>query len=148
VSTSRLQLEQHLRLPPSELLFFAEGREATVGVTSWGDRTLYVNGHPDASDSLDMATQLVLAVVPLVAEPNPEDVLVIGFGSGVTASAAARVPEVKHIDVAELEPAVLDASPAFHHVNHAVENDPRVRLVRDDARSFLVAPPRAYDAIV
>jgi hypothetical protein len=41
----------------------------------------------------------------------------------------------------ELEGAVVAASPFFHHVNHAVEKNPKVRLILDDARSHINATP-------
>jgi len=149
VSTTRLAFETKLSSGPRELDFFAEGREGTVAVVAAREaRSLLVNGHPDASDREDMATQLMLGFVPLAALRRPEDVLVIGFGSGVTAATALRVPEVRAVDVVELERAVLDAAPWFHHVNRAAERDPRLRAIHDDARSFVAATDRAYDAIV
>ncbi|HKC26220.1 MAG TPA: methyltransferase, partial [Thermoanaerobaculia bacterium] len=149
VAASRVDLEQTLRSYPNEVLFFREGRDATIGVTQTPNvRSLVVNGHPDGSDSQDMSTEVMLGVIPLAAHPRPESVLVIGFGTGVTARAAVRVPETKRVDVLEIERAVLDAAPFFAHVNGGVEKDPKVTLVRDDARAFLAAPPRKWDAII
>jgi spermidine synthase len=146
---TKIEIEALLSGSPREVLFFREGKNGTVGVTqSAGDRTLLVGAHPDASDYGDMATQTLLGFVPLAAHPHPEEVFVIGFGSGVTADAATRFPEVRRVDVAELEPAVVEASPLFHHVNHAVEKNPKTRVLLDDARSILEATPRRYDVIV
>jgi spermidine synthase len=149
VQPTRLALERLLASEPRERLYFAEGREATVAVLGSPEaRTLLVNGHPDASDGDDMATQFLLGALPAAAHPRPEQVMVVGFGSGVTAAATLRLPEVRHVDVVELEPAVLGAAPLFHHVNRAVESDPRVRVVLADARSFTLAAADRYDLIV
>lgn len=146
---TKVEIEALLSGSPKEVLFFREGKNATVGVTqSAVGRTLLVGAHPDASDHGDMATQILLGFVPLAAHPHPEEVFVVGFGSGVTADAATRFPEVKRVDVAELEPAVVEASPFFHHVNHAVEKNPKTRILFDDARSILGATPRRYDVVI
>ena len=66
----------------------------------------------------------------------------------MTADVAARFPESRHVVIGELERAVVDASPAFRHVNHDVTANPKVRIVYDDARSVLQATPRRYDVVV
>lgn len=147
--TSRLDLEARLAASPLELLFLREGRNSTVAVAqSSRNRALFVGAHPDAGDGGDMRTQMFLSVVALAAHPAPADVLVVGYGSGVTVEAALRVPGVRHVDGIEIEKAVLDASPLFRHVNHGAESDPRARYVLDDARSHLAATRRSWDVIL
>lgn len=146
---TKFEIEARLTGSPRQVLFFREGKNATVGVTQTEvARTLLVGAYPDASDRLDMATQTLLGFVPLAAHPHPEEVFVVGFGSGVTADAATRFPDVRRVDVAELEPAVVEASPLFHHVNHSVEKNPKTRVLIDDARSILGATPRRYDVVI
>ncbi|HQR47654.1 MAG TPA: hypothetical protein PK598_16780, partial [Thermoanaerobaculia bacterium] len=149
VAATRREFEERLRANPYETLFFREGREATVAALQAPRvRSLFVNGHPDASDFDDMATQLLLAILPIGIHPAPADVLVVGYGAGVSAAAAAKVPDVRHVDVAEIEPAVLEAAPFFGHVNGGVERDPKVTVVADDARSFVGRSRRSWDVVV
>lgn len=150
VAATPMEIEDRLRSTPNEILFFREGRNATVAITQTpSSRSLVVNGHPDGSDSpTDMSTQVMLGAIPLAIHPSPTEVLVVGFGTGVSARSAARLPEVERIDVLEIEKAVVDASPYFHHVNGAVEEDPRVRIVLADARSFIAATDGRYDVVV
>ncbi len=146
---SRLELEAHLAASPRELLFLREGRNGTVGVVQTGEaRALFVGAHPDASDGADMSTQQLVSVVALAAHPAPAEVLVIGYGSGVSVEAALRAPGVRHVDGVEIEKAVLEASPFFHHVNRKAEQDPRARYVLDDARGYLAGTRRSWDVIV
>ena len=76
------------------ILFNREGLSSTITVkaTSGGVRTLSVNGKADASDDQDMATQTMLAHVPALLHPAPQDVAVIGLASGVSAHAVAQHP--------------------------------------------------------
>ncbi len=137
----------HSDAASKEILYYREGTNATVAVErSAKMTTLKVNGKVDASNGIDMLTQLMLGHLPALLHPQPERVLVIGLGSGVTAGAVAQHP-VKAIDVVELEPAVVEASSFFSQENRAVLRDPRVRVVIADGRSFMLASEKRYDII-
>ena len=131
-----------------QLLFYREGVNATVVVERTERMTsLKVDGKVDASNGVDMLTQLMLGHLPLLLHPHAERVLVIGLGSGVTAGAIAQHPTVREIDVVELEPAVVEASSFFARENRDVLRDPRVRLVIGDGRNFVLAATKRYDVI-
>jgi spermidine synthase len=131
-----------------EQLFYEEGISSTVSVDrTHGLRSLRVNGKADASDGIDMLTQLMLGHLPMLLHPRPERALVIGLGSGVTAGAMAQHPVLKALDVVELEPAVIRASAFFTHVNRDVLRDPKVRVVVADGRNFILASDAKYDVI-
>lgn len=131
-----------------QLLFYREGLNSTVAVERTERMTsLKVDGKVDASNGVDMGTQLMLVHLPLLLHPRPERVLIIGLGSGVTAGAAAQYPVVREIDVVELEPAVVEASDFFVRENRGVLRDPRVRVVIGDGRNFILASRKRYDVI-
>lgn len=138
-----------------ELLFYADGVTATTSVERRGKLiTLKANGKPEASDGADMATQILVALMPFLIrsldhtlEVGNEDVVMVGYGSGVTAGAALQWP-LKHMDVIEIEPAMLEASHFFDHVNHKPLEDPRMRVVTTDGRNFLEFTAKNYDIIV
>jgi len=134
--------------PQETVLFYRDGPSATVSVVRAGKTTsLKVNGKTDASDAADMPTQVLVGHVPLLARPGAESALVIGLGSGVTAGAIARHP-VKRLDVAELEPAVVEANRFFADLNGHALSDRRVRLVVGDGRNVLLTSRARYDVIV
>src|SRR5439155_1215746 len=95
----------------------------------------------------DMTTQVLLAQIPLLVAPRAEDVFVVGWGSGVTVGSALASP-VRHVTAAEIEPAVVEASRFFVHVNHDPQRDPRLRLYEDDARHILPASDETYDWVI
>src|SRR5260370_2347711 len=80
--------------------------------------------------------------------PAPRRVLLIGLGSGMTASAVARYPDVERVDVVEIEPAVMQAAPVLEKLNRGVLRDPRLRVHLDDARNFLLTSRDLYDLII
>ena len=144
-----LHVEQ-LTHPQEKLLYAREGRAASVLVSRQidGSRALLINARTNASDGPnDMATQVLLAQVPLLLAPRTDRLLVIGWGSGVTVGSATQ-STAREIVAVELEPAVVEASRLFAHVNHDPLRDPRVRLYEDDARHLLLASPETYDVII
>ena len=132
----------------SSLLYYRDGLVSTVSVHKNGDTLfLRVNGKTDAGTGGDMQTQALLGHLPMFIHPHPERVLVIGLGSGITAGAVARHP-VAHLDVVEIEPAMLAAARLFAGVNGNVLEDPRVRTLITDGRNHLMTEPDRYDVIV
>src|SRR5438874_287368 len=130
-------------------LSYREGPNATVSVwESEGGRTLRVNGKVDATDVGDMDTQVMLGLAPLVSRPHAKSALVIGYGSGVSASVLADAPEMARVKIVEIEPSVLLMDSLFWSVNRAVLARPNVRVVVDDARSALQLDRDRYDIIV
>lgn len=79
-------------------------------------------------------------------KPNAERVLIVGGGSGNDAAAALRMG-AKHVDVVDIDPAIV-ALGKEHHPEKPYA-DPRVTITIDDARHFFHhAEPGSYDVIV
>lgn len=152
VSIAKDILESHRWVVP-ELLYYHDGIATSVSVERWsGTLALKNNGKVDASSADDMATQILVGLMPLLLHPTALEraprVAVIGFGSGVTVGAVTQFP-VGPVDVIELEPAVVEAGTRFFAAyNHRPELDPRVRVRIGDGRNFLAQPGGAYDAII
>ena len=139
----------------TKLLYQREGPTASV-VVYFSDnpepefriRTLIINARANASDAIsDLVTQVLLAHIPLLLAPRTDRVFIVGWGSGVTVGSATQTP-VQHVTAVELEPAVVEASRLFAHVNHEPLGDPRVHLYEDDARHILLASTDTYDVII
>lgn len=144
--SATLKLDEVVRM--TDLVFAEDGLNASIAVTqSDGNLALVTNGKVDASTG-DSLTQLMLGHVGMVFHEAPRKVLIIGFGSGMTASAVARYPEVQQIDCVEIEPAVLHAARYLQPLNRDVLRDPRVHVIVDDARNFLFTTRNRYDLII
>ena len=133
------------------VIFYRDGVSATVsvGLNSGLHPYIVVNGKTDASLSPgDRSTQLLLGLVPAALHPNPKDVAVIGFGSGQTPVALLSVPGIEEVRCAELEPAVLEAQKFFSPFSEGALEDPRLKRVEDDGRSFILGSPKKFDIIV
>ncbi|HMI54309.1 MAG TPA: fused MFS/spermidine synthase, partial [Candidatus Saccharimonadales bacterium] len=132
----------------NDVLFHAEGLNESVAVVRSDDHVaLRINGKVDASTG-DIRTQLLFGHLGATFHPAPRRVLIVGFGSGMTVSAVARYPDVERIDCVEIEPAVLRAAPYLDSLNRGVLSDPRVHVIFDDARNFLLTSSDKYDLII
>lgn len=152
LAKARGDLKDDSSAPPGpdvhRLLWYKEGPTATVSVREdWGIRSMAINGRTNASDRDDMPTQVILGVLPILIAPHTENGLVVGYGSGVSVGSMLQ-SEIKALECVELEPTAIDAGNFFNHVNNQPLNDPRLRVIIDDARTYLRVNPTVYDAIV
>ncbi len=145
----RLQASEERSPIGSFLLYAREGTNATVTVFRTPNSTvLKVNGKADASTGGDMDSQYLLGHLPMFLHPRPQDICIIGYGSGATVYATATHPNVTAVDVVEIEQAVLDVSEYFNSINHGILEDPRVKLHTEDGRNFLRHQKKTYDVIL
>ncbi|MBI5819891.1 MAG: hypothetical protein HZA88_12980 [Verrucomicrobia bacterium] len=77
--------------------------------------------------------------------PPIRDVLVIGAGSGNDV-AHGLAQGATHVDAVEIDPAIARLGRQYHP--NRPYDDPRVRIIIDDGRSFLRTTHRQYDLIV
>ena len=146
-SRPELKIDEHYT--DTDIVYWAEGKNASISVRRGNNYVgLRTNGKVDASNGEDMTTQLLLAYLPGLHHPSPESILVIGYGSGVSAGAATVLPEVQRVDCVEIEPAVVGAGHWFEDVNRRSYDHPKVNVIYGDARNYLNISPNAYDVII
>jgi spermidine synthase len=127
-----------------------EGEETTVAVHESLDgqmRFFTVNGKTDGGSGHDMATQLLVGHLPMLAHPAPRNVLVIGLGTGITLRGLSAHP-TERIDCVEISPEVVRAERWFREANGNALSDPKIHLSVDDGRDLLLTAGRRYDVIV
>jgi spermidine synthase len=131
-----------------QLLMYREGRTATVSVRrDWKIVSMAVNGRTNASDTEDMPTQVMLGHLGALVAPRADHTLMIGFATGVTAGSVLRT-SIQTVECVEIEPAAVASSHFFEHVNNRPLDDPRLRVIIDDARTYLRVTPQRYDLLI
>ena len=133
----------------NKILFFKEGTHTTVTteLSVSGNIFLRVNGKTDASLAMDMRTQLLSGYLPMFLHENPESVLVIGQGSGITLGAVEQFP-IKSVDLVEISSAVIEGSRYFDPFNHNALSDNRLKIILADGRNHVALAERKYDVII
>ena len=132
-------------------LYVGEGMNSSIAVSEETDgvRNFHVAGKVEASSlPQDMRLQRMLGHISALLVKDPKSVLVVGFGAGVTAGAFVMHPGVKRIVICEIEPLIPQVvSTYFTRENHDVTHDPRVEIVYDDARHYILTTKEKFDVI-
>ena len=132
-------------------LYYGEGMNSSVAVTELedGTRNFHVAGKVEASsDPADMRLERMLGHIPSLLHPEPKSVLVVGCGAGVTAGTFVLYPSVKRIVICEIEPLIPQVVARFFgEQNYDVLDNPRVEIVYDDARHFILTTREKFDII-
>jgi hypothetical protein len=148
--------------------FYRDGRTATVSVSRLkpsGVTSLATNGKVDASltpawyqscDSVkapeqlahDAATQTLVPLVPLAHVPHARSAAIIGQGSGMSSHFLLGDPNLQELVTVEIEPQMIAGSRMFYPANRRVFDDPRSKIVIDDAKSYFASTQRKYDLII
>ena len=135
----------------STILYTAEGRNSSASIIQWSDGSLGlgVNGHVQASNiSYDMKLQRMVGHLPALLHPNPKSILGIGFGAGVSAGTFTTYSGIEKITVCEIEPIIPPISTRFFaRENYGVMNNPKTRIVFDDARHYVLTTTEKFDII-
>jgi spermidine synthase len=150
-----------------KMQFYRDGRTATVSASrlkATGLLTLATNGKPDASlsaawyqscDSVrptplvdDAATQTLIPLVTFAHAPWARTAAIIGQGSGMSSHLLLGNPNLKELVTVEIEPQMIAGSRMFYPANRRVFDDPRSKIVIDDAKSYFASEQRRYDLII
>jgi len=132
-------------------LYEGEGLNSSIAVSEseGGIRNFHVSGKVEASTEVhDMRLQRMLGHISALMHPDPHSVLIVGFGAGVTAGSFVLHPGIKRIVICEIEPLIPRmVAPFFSKENYDVVHDPRVEIVYDDARHYILTTNEKFDII-
>ena len=136
---------------PPRYLYVGEGINSSIAVSEEpsGVRNFHVAGKVEASSlPQDMRLQRMLGHLSALLTKTPRTVLVVGFGAGVTAGSFVTQPGVERIVICEIEPLIPRVvSTYFTQQNYDVTRDPRVQIVYDDARHYILTTKEKFDVI-
>jgi spermidine synthase len=157
-----------IRPEEREMKFYRDGRTATVTAarfTGSGVVSLATNGKPDASLSpvwfqacdstmtrspllADAATQVLVPLITLAYAPRARSAAIIGQGSGLSSHLLLGDADLKELVTIEIEPQMIAGSRVFYPANRRSFDDPRSKIVIDDAKSYFASEQRRYDLII
>ena len=135
------------------LVLLDEGPQDTTAVVDIGSgsarqRLIFSNGISYTGDNAPSRRYMrLLGHLPVLLADDPGDSLVICVGTGMTAAAVARHPQVRSLALVDISPVVHRTLPLFAHVNDRVWTDARVSVVRADGRQFMGATRRPHGVV-
>ncbi len=142
--------------------YVGEGTDVSVAVTMSreGVRSFHGAGKIQASTQpVDMRLQRMLGHLPALLHKQPESVLVVACGAGITAGTFVLHPDVRRIVICDIEPLVptivtpMFGTENYHVVDGIARENPHtvngklVEVVYDDGRHFLRTTHEKFDII-
>lgn len=111
-------------------------------------RLLLLDGIIQLTSADEFAYQEMMAHLPYYVHGSPEKVLVIGGGDGGVLRELIRHPDIKAVDLCEIDFEVIRAAQEFLPELACGFNDPRVRVNIADGSEFVRSRPEQYDLII
>ena len=134
------------KYPLYEVVFHKPGLQGVTTVIKQRNeplaKLLLVNG---LGMTVKITDTKMMAHLPMILHPDPQDTLVICFGMGTTYRSA--ISYGGNVTVVELVKEVLDAFDYFYQDASRVRNYAKGRMVVNDGRNFLKLTRQKYDVI-
>ena len=135
-----------------KIVYQEQTRYQKIVVTQWkDDYWLFINGSTQFStyDEERYHEPLVHPLLGLIKERK--DILLLGGGDGLAAREILKYPDVENLTLVDLDPAMSRLArqdKIFLGINHGSLNDPRVRVINQDAYQFIKNSVDLYDAVI
>lgn len=112
-------------------------------------RMLVLDGQIMCTEKDECVYHEMLVHVPALLHPNPQKALIIGGGDGGAVRELVRHDSIQHIDLVEIDEAVVQTSQEHLPTLSHQLNTPRVHIhVQDGIQFIQSAPPNTYDLIL
>ena len=130
-----------------KILYYEDGLVANVRVEQTDDNVvLLINDNVQAGIRGARSSQ-GLGHIPLLLHPEPQRVLTIGMGAGMTAGAATK-HQIESVKIVELVDSLVRSAPFFARQNYDVLNNSATNFIVGDGRNFLLTTQERFDVIV
>ena len=109
---------------------------------------LVIDGYMMTTQKDEFIYHEMIVHVPMAAKPDVKNVLVIGAGDGGTVRELCRYSSIEHIDMVEIDNAVVDTSRKFLPFLSCSLDDERVCIHYKDGIEFVKTAKNKYDLII
>jgi len=128
--------------------FRSEFQDIAVLKTAKLGRMLVLDGIVMLTEFDEFAYHEMMAHVPMLIHPKPENVLIIGGGDGGAVREVLRHPEVKEVHLCEIDPQVVEVSKKYLPNLASGLDDPKVAVHYADGAEFVECHPGRFDVIM
>jgi spermidine synthase len=150
VVSDRFEVTARQQLYRDPIVVAERSRYQDIVLTERGpDMRLFLNGDLQFS-SVDEYRYHEALVHPVLAKDRKR-VLILGGGDALALREVLRYPDVESVTLVELDPAIIQLArhdPRVSALNRRALDDPRVRVVTEDAFAWLRDTPERFDAAV
>jgi spermidine synthase len=119
-----------------------------IAQTKFFGKALMLDGIIQLTERDNAAYHEMIVHVPLLAQDNPKQILIVGGGDGGSAQQVLRHPGIEKVVVCELDRRVVELCEEHFPAFGRPFGDPRVELVIQDAFQYLKETDRRFDVII
>lgn len=123
-----------------------------IVVTRWNkDTRLFIDGNLQFSSRDEYRYHEPLTHLPMALAMSHEKILILGGGDGMAARELLKYPQVKEIEIVDLDPVMTDLGqnhPVFKQLNGDALNENRVRTFNLDAFKYIEESSDLYDVVI
>lgn len=135
-----------------KIIFSEQSRYQKIVITEWrGDYWLYLNSNLQMSTYDEALYHEVLIHPAMALSKTPYNVLILGGGDGCAAREVLKHPDVQHITLVDLDPAMTHLAmthPVLLQTNDSSLFNPKVEVLNNDGYKFLEDTKDFYDLII
>ncbi len=133
-----------------EQLFSAQSEFQLIDVLDSREfgRILVADGDLMLTEKDEFIYHEMITHVPMAVHPHVEDVLVIGGGDGGVVRELIKYEEIRHIDVVEMDPLLVEVCRKYIPEIACSRNDERVEIFHEDGLRFIRSQTDRYDLIL
>jgi Predicted spermidine synthase with an N-terminal membrane domain len=151
-SSERVSSLMERRLYEDEIIYAQQTPYQRIVITRFrDDLRLYLDGNLQFSAADEYRYHEALIHPAMALSASHEEVLLLGGGDGLAVREILKHPGVKRVTVVDIDPAMTDLAktyPALVEQNANALADPRVRLVHQDAFTFLEKGSERFGVIL
>lgn len=111
-------------------------------------RFLVLDGYMMLTEKDEFIYHEMITHVPMAVHPHVKDVLVIGAGDGGVIRELVQYPEIRHIDMVEIDPLVVEVCRKYLPKTACRFDDSRLTIHYEDGLKFVRSQKDAYDLII
>lgn len=111
-------------------------------------KLLTLDGKTMVSDKDEFVYHEVISHIPYMLSSKTENILIIGGGDGGVVREFVKHPDVKQIDLVEIDERVIKVSKKFFPQCTVGLSDPRVKILALDGLSYIKTKKNFYDIII
>ncbi|WP_373531876.1 polyamine aminopropyltransferase [Vampirovibrio sp.] len=111
-------------------------------------RMLFLDGMVMTSERDEFIYHEMIAHIPMLAHPNPKNVLVIGGGDGGTIREVLKHPSVARAVLCEIDGEVIEVCKKYLPSIAGKLDDPKVEIEVRDGAAYIAEHPNTFDVIL
>lgn len=111
-------------------------------------RFLTLDGYMMLTEKDEFIYHEMISHVPMAVHPGAEKILVVGAGDGGVVRELTRYETVKHIDLVEIDPLVIEVCKKYLPQTACRLDDPRVTITCEDGLKYIRSCEDEYDIII